>query len=102
MARGLTASTGAVRLTLDALLRVSPVNGLEFTRDAGQRILEGSVVLELKFRDIAPPIFKRLVEQYGLMPRGTSKYRLGMAALNGWPLSESALSPAVERPEPIL
>ena len=39
-------------------------------------------ILELKYRAEVPSLFKQLVEEFGLRPQATSKYRLGIAAIN--------------------
>jgi hypothetical protein len=52
-------------------------------------VLDGQMILELKYRQDLPPIFKRLVETFALAPQRASKYRLGIAALAdvGFPLA---------------
>jgi hypothetical protein len=47
----------------------------------GRPFVEGQLILELKYRQPAPAVFKRLVEEFGLVPSAVSKYRLGMTAL---------------------
>ena len=49
----------------------------------GRPALDGAVIVELKFRAALPAMFKGLLVVLGLGPRPTSKYRLGMTALNG-------------------
>ena len=44
-------------------------------------VLSGREVLELKYRVHVPPLFKRLIEEFNLVPRAISKYRMGVAAL---------------------
>ena len=41
------------------------------------------MILELKYRQHVPAIFKRLVEEFALDAERASKYRLGMTALAG-------------------
>ena len=47
----------------------------------GRPFVEGQMILELKYREPAPAVFKRLVEEFRLVPCAVSKYRLGMTAL---------------------
>ncbi len=92
-ARAIDTSTGSARLTLDQSLCVTPVSRVQFSSDPGEVILS-ALILELKFKSHVPVIFKQLVEECGLSPQTASKYRLGMAALNGYPSSALA-SPSV-------
>jgi hypothetical protein len=39
------------------------------------------MIVELKFRADVPALFKRLVEEFRIVPQTASKYRIGMAAL---------------------
>ena len=92
-ARAIDTSTGSARLTLDQSLRVAPVSRAQFSSDPGD-VICSALILELKFKSHVPTIFKQLVEECSLSPQTASKYRLGMAALNGY--TSSALpSPSV-------
>lgn len=74
--------TGPVRLTLDESLRVSPADRPSFNGDHNSvGIVEECMILELKFRSTTPAIFKQLVEEFSLVPRTASKYRLGIVAI---------------------
>jgi hypothetical protein len=88
-ARTIDTSTGSARLTLDQSLRVAPVSRVQFSSDPGE-VMCSALILELKFKSHVPAIFKQLVEECHLSPQAASKYRLGMAALNGY--TSSALS----------
>jgi len=70
---------GLVRLTLDARLRATPVDLPRFEVDPGPEFLEDRLVLELKYHARVPALFRRLVEEFALVPDPASKYRLGMA-----------------------
>lgn len=70
---------GLVRLTLDAGLRATPVDSPRFEVDPGAGFLEDRLVLELKYHARVPALFRRLVEEFALVPDPASKYRLGMA-----------------------
>jgi hypothetical protein len=74
---------GPVRLTLDEQLRALPASGLQLTMDRGRDVLSDAVILELKFRQSLPSMFKALIEQFNLAPQPVSKYRFSMAALRG-------------------
>jgi hypothetical protein len=80
-ARCLSRNGEAIRLTLDESVSVAPVTGPAFVTEAGTRVLNGHMILELKFRNAMPALFKRLVEDLALEPRRVSKYRCGMVAL---------------------
>jgi hypothetical protein len=76
------APSGPVRLTLDSDVRALPLHVLEFTRRDGRPILPNQAVLELKYRDTLPAVFKQLVEQFRLAPQRASKYRAAISALD--------------------
>ena len=81
VARFARTAEGPARLTLDEDLRAVPVTEPRFTGLDGQEVLPGQMILELKYRQHPPAIFKRLVETFALEPQRASKYRLGMAAM---------------------
>jgi VTC domain len=81
MARTSPTAGGPVRLTLDDEVCVAPASEARFGPAAGVPILEGKMILELKYRRDLPAIFKRLIAQFLLAPQPASKYRLGVAAL---------------------
>jgi len=86
VARGLATADGPLRLTVDDRLQAAPALGLRPGEDAGVpplAILPGRMIVEMKFRDQAPMLFKRLVEEFRLTPMRTSKYRLGIEAMQG-------------------
>ncbi len=85
VARGLMTPGGPVRLTVDDALRAVPAEGLRLGGDraGGVPILGDRMIVEMKFRDQPPLIFKRLVEEFRLTPAKTSKYRLGIEAMQG-------------------
>ena len=74
--------SGAIRLTLDDALHVAATTRPVFGHaGAAVPILEDRIIVELKFRADVPGLFKRLVEEFRLVPQTSSKYRIGMAAL---------------------
>jgi hypothetical protein len=81
MARLARTEEGLARLTLDSQLRALPAGELRFSPDAGAPFLEDQLILELKFRQRLPALFRRLVEACALEPAAASKYRLAMTAL---------------------
>ena len=72
---------GPARLTLDAGLRARPSDAVRFESDHGNEVLEGRLVLELKYHARVPALFRRLIEDFALTPETASKYRLGMGAI---------------------
>jgi hypothetical protein len=88
MARVARTSEGPVRLTMDDDVRVAAASVARFGPTMGAPIVENRVILELKYRDELPLIFKRLVAEFLLAPQPASKYRLGVATLKdvGFPL----------------
>jgi hypothetical protein len=81
IARGALDNGGPARLTLDASIRAHVVTGVRFSEGDGTAVAETRLVLELKFRDTLPAVFKRLVAEFRLETQPASKYRFGMAAL---------------------
>jgi RNase P/RNase MRP subunit p29 len=80
-ARFARTAEGPVRLTLDEDVRVLAATAPRFSGLEGQLVVPEQMILELKYRQHVPAIFKRLVEEFSLEPQRASKYRLGMAAL---------------------
>lgn len=69
-------SEGPLRLTLDRNLFGQRANDWTVeTSESALPLAPGMVVLELKFRDAMPVLFKRLVAERQLSPSGFSKYR---------------------------
>jgi len=82
LARVAEAEYGPVRMTLDTHVRALPIDSIAFsTRDA-QLILPDHAVLELKYTDVFPSVFKRLVAEFRLSPHRASKYRAAVDALD--------------------
>ncbi len=90
-ARGVLDDGGPARLTLDDSIRAHSVTGIRFSDDPGTPIAETRLVLELKYRDVLPALFKRLVAEFRLETQPASKYRFGMAALGRVPASTAAV-----------
>lgn len=83
---------GQIRLTLDDDLRAQPAAEFVFgdLRAAG-KIVDGSVVVEMKYRREMPAVFQSLQEEFGISPQPLSKYRIAATALGCCPAS-AALS----------
>jgi hypothetical protein len=72
---------GAVRLTIDRNLIGVPASGWEVQPLAeGPSLLPGEALLELKFHDGLPRLFKDLLSLWPLPPARVSKYRLCVGA----------------------
>ena len=80
-ARVARTAEGPARLTLDAGLRAVRIDAPRFEAEPGCEVLEGRLVLELKYHARVPALFRRLIEEFALTPRTASKYRLGMETI---------------------
>ncbi len=78
MARVARSADGPARLTLDAGVRATRITAPRFEAHMGDEVLEGRLVLELRYHARVPALFRRLIEDLALTPRTASKYRLGM------------------------
>jgi hypothetical protein len=86
---------GPFRLTLDEGLSARPARGLWFDEEPESvELAPEQVILELKFREEVPLVFKELIREFELNPRRISKYRM---AVTGLGLVESAAESAVSR-----
>lgn len=71
-----TCTEGPLRLTMDRNLRGAMVSDWNFSgTEPAQNLLDGYVILELKFQDALPTPFKELVQSLYLQPGSVSKYR---------------------------
>jgi hypothetical protein len=66
---------GPVRLTLDDAVTAFTSDAFTFENRPGLALLEGSAILELKYRGPIPVLFKDVIETFALRPRRWSKYR---------------------------
>ena len=72
---------GPVRLTLDRHIAAAPALAWSLPELlAGEPVLTGQVIVELKFQAALPALFKGLVAALGLVPSAVSKYRHGLQA----------------------
>lgn len=82
MARISASDYGPVRLTLDRELRVWPARTPSFdSLGEGALLPRQSLILELKFGQSLPTLFRQLISEFALQPQGVSKYRLACAQL---------------------
>jgi hypothetical protein len=82
MARVGLGPTGLIRLTVDENLRAWPLGSLLFAEsDPALAMLSDQAIIELKYREPLPPLFKELVEQFALKAQPLSKYRLAVRSL---------------------
>lgn len=72
---------GPHRLTLDDDLRALPTGSFRFRTDPGMPILPARQVVELKFQQALPLLFKNLIEEFALNLQPFSKYRRAAASL---------------------
>ena len=85
-ARVLESGAGLIRLTIDRGLRAAPARTFAFQNGAElQRIYEEGNgdrhILELKFRNRIPELFRDLMEELVLTPQPVSKFRLAAGTL---------------------
>lgn len=82
IARVAQTGAGLARLTLDQNLRALPASCAAFQPwQTGVELLEGHLILELKYRSELPRVFKDLLEEIPLARRSVSKYRLAAQRL---------------------
>jgi hypothetical protein len=74
---------GPIRLTVDRDVRARGVDRVAFSPEAGTRVLDDLVPVEMKYRREMPDPFRTLIESIGLEAMTISKYRLSMHALGG-------------------
>ena len=80
-ARMATMPDGPVRLTLDADLSAIVSDSFAFDARPGAGLLDGAMILELKYQDRLPAVFRQLMDEFRISPRRSSKYRLAAHAL---------------------
>ena len=76
-ARMKSVAQGTIRLTIDDRLMASPAVGWQVPSHSfnGTHLLDGQRILELKFREVMPTLFRQLVDRYQLVQTPFSKYR---------------------------
>lgn len=81
LARGIETPAGPARLTVDDALYAGPADGLGTGAPPSAPFLQGHAILEMKFRQVLPALFKELLEELQLTPGTVSKYRHAMTTL---------------------
>ena len=72
---------GPVRLTLDEGMTALASDSFSFETGTGTVLLDGFAIIELKYRNSVPALFKEAVETFALSPARWSKYRAAAEAL---------------------
>ena len=72
---------GLVRMTLDYSLSASTANLFTLEGPGPSALLDGYMILELKFRGAMPAVFRELADRFALVPGRASKYRVAADAL---------------------
>ena len=73
--------SGPARVTFDDSVHAFASDAFTFENRPGVALLEGYVIVEMKFAGTIPAVFKEAVETFALTPRRWSKYRAAAAAL---------------------
>jgi VTC domain len=76
-----TGPFGPMRLTFDTEIAAQPSHAITFDPPNGVPVLTADTIVEMKFCLNMPPVFKDLVNEFGLSPTAISKYRLSLEAL---------------------
>jgi hypothetical protein len=74
-------SDGLVRMTLDASVAACPTSVVTLNGGPACPLVEGQIILELKYSGVFPRIFRDLVDEFHLTPRPASKYRFAVQTL---------------------
>jgi hypothetical protein len=72
---------GRMRMTLDYSLSASAADAFALDGPGPASLLNGYMILELKFRGSMPAIFRELADRFALVPGRASKYRVAADAL---------------------
>ncbi|MCA9060939.1 MAG: polyphosphate polymerase domain-containing protein, partial [Planctomycetaceae bacterium] len=72
---------GPVRFTIDDRIHSQPANGWHIPQGMAPTsdLLPGEQIVELKFMDVLPPLFRQLLMDYPISATGFSKYRTGVS-----------------------
>jgi hypothetical protein len=73
---------GPVRMTVDTNLRVLPLPDRALIPGVGLPLIPDKTIIEIKYRVAMPALFRQFCEAFGIEPSKTSKYRLGLSALD--------------------
>ena len=72
---------GPVRMTLDTSVIAGATDRVTLAPDTVFPLVDGQMILELKYSGVFPRIFKDLVDEFHLTPRPASKYRFAVQSL---------------------
>ena len=72
---------GTVRMTLDYSLSASTEDAFALDGPGPASLLDGYMILELKFRGSMPAVFRELADRFALVAGRASKYRVAAEAL---------------------
>jgi hypothetical protein len=81
IARVSNTADGPARLTLDEGMTALASDSFSFENRSGTPLLAGWAIVEMKYRDTVPAIFKEAVEAFALTPGRWSKYRAAAEAI---------------------
>ena len=68
-------------MTLDYSLSASTADAFSLDGPGPASLLQGHMILELKFRGSMPAVFRELADRFALVPGRASKYRTAADAL---------------------
>jgi hypothetical protein len=68
-------------MTLDTSIVATPTNIVTLDVGTGRSLVEGHMILELKYSGVFPRVFKDLVDVFQLSPKSASKYRFAVQTL---------------------
>jgi hypothetical protein len=72
---------GLARVTLDRGMHGIATEAFSFESRPATPLLDGTMILELKYRQVMPAVFRQLVEEFSLQPQRSSKYRVAAGIL---------------------
>ena len=72
---------GPVRMTIDASVTASSTSVVSLNPMSPRPLVEGQMILELKYSGVFPRVFRDLVDEFQLTPKSASKYRFAAQTL---------------------
>jgi len=72
---------GPARMTMDVGISGLSSDAFTFASQTGTPLLEGEMIVELKYRGRVPALFRQAIEEFRLVQRRSSKYRVAAQAL---------------------
>ena len=89
-------NSGPIRLTLDRALGCCTLEQSQFpSKVAYQPFLEGNCIVEMKYRESIPTVFREIIDEFKLVSRPVSKFRNAIVAAG---LDSPPCDPASEGP----